>query len=286
MRILPPLAWGYANPGLLVAGAPRDRPGRVALASIGGTDRSCIANRTAPAISEGKLDVALIAGADCLGTRVAASARPRSPGPQLDDPTGRYAGAVMFDEERDPVTAVERAASLDRPVRVFPLFANALRYAAGRTIEEDAVFVSEFWSRFSEVAAGKPYAWSPISAKPRGGPIGRTREPDGGIPVPEARDGERPRGPWVPPSSCAPRSRVCAGVPDERMVFPVSGSEANDHWFLTHRMDLCSSPAIRCGFTSRIRLAGTSVGRDLSHRPLLVLSRVRFRSAAAEIGLL
>ncbi len=59
---------------------------------------------------------------------------------------------------RSPLSSV--LPSLDRPVRVFPLFANALRFKSGRSIEDDAVFVSEMWAKFSDVASRNPYAWS------------------------------------------------------------------------------------------------------------------------------
>ncbi len=59
---LPPLAWRYANPGLLVAEQLGISPPETALASIGGNGPQSIASRTALAISEGRLDVALDRG--------------------------------------------------------------------------------------------------------------------------------------------------------------------------------------------------------------------------------
>ena len=66
----------------------------------------------------------------------------------------------MLGTDRDPVTADEAAAGLDRPLRVFPLFENALRAGSGQTIDEHQRQVSELWARFSSVAASNPYAWS------------------------------------------------------------------------------------------------------------------------------
>lgn len=284
MRILPPLAWRYANPGLLVAERLGIEPKEIALASIGGNGPQLLANRAAVAISDGDVDVVLIAGAECLGTRIAARRDPDHPGLSWTSQPAVTPEPLLLDEERDPVTAQERAASLDRPVRVFPLFANALRAVAGRTIEEDAVFVSEMWARFSEVAATNPYAWSP---KPRSPEEVRTVAPDNrmvGFPYPKlemANDRVDQGAAFIMCSFEAARS---AGVPEDRMVFPVSGSDAHDHWFLTHRMDLCSSPAIRMASRRALSLAGVTLD-DVSHIDLYSCFPCAVQIAAAEIGL-
>src|ERR1700683_5175471 len=80
LRIPPSLAWRYVNPGLLVADRLGIEPAEIALASIGGNGPQLLANRTAAAISEGQLDIALIAGGQCLGTRISASRDPEHPG--------------------------------------------------------------------------------------------------------------------------------------------------------------------------------------------------------------
>ena len=72
--------------------------------------------------------------------------------------------------------------------------------------------------------------------------------------------------------------------PPDRWVFPLSGADAHDHWFVSDRADLHSSPAIRLPRGGR---AGAGRGRldDLgAGRPLLVLP-VRGAMAAAALGL-
>jgi acetyl-CoA C-acetyltransferase len=284
MRILPPLAWGYSNPALLVAERLGISPPETALASIGGNGPQSIASRTALEISEGKLDVALIAGAECLGTRVSARRDPDHP---VLAWTAQPAGTpepLILDEERDPVTALERSACLDRPVRVFPLFANALRFASGRSIEDDAVFVSEMWARFSDVAARNPYAWSPIARTAEEirevGPSNRMVA----FPYPKleiANDRVDQGAAFI---LCSLQSARDAGVPEDHMVFPVSGSDANDHWFLTHRMDLHSSPAIRLASARALGLADMGID-DIPHLDIYSCFPCAVQIAASEIGL-
>ena len=45
------------------------------------------------------------------------------------------------------------------PTQVYPLFEQALRHAAGRSVDEHLVAVSELWAGFSVVAEGNPDAW-------------------------------------------------------------------------------------------------------------------------------
>ena len=284
LRILPPLAWRYPNPGLLVAERLGISPPEIALASIGGNGPQSIASRTALAISEGKLDVALVAGAECLGTRVSARRDPDHP---VLAWTAQPAGTpepVLLDEERDPVTALERSASLDRPVRVFPLFANALRFASGRSIEADSRFVSEMWARFSDVASRNPYAWSRTA---RTAEDIRTVGPDNrmvAFPYPKleiANDRVDQGAAFI---LCSLESARSAGVPEDRILFPVAGSDANDHWFLTHRMDLHSSPAIRLASASALGLAAMGID-DIDHLDIYSCFPCAVQIAAAEIGL-
>jgi acetyl-CoA C-acetyltransferase len=284
LMILPSLAWRYTNPGLLVAERLGIEPREIALAAIGGNGPQSLANRAAVAISEGRLDIALIAGAECLGTRISARRDPDHP---VLGWTSQPAGTpepVLLDEERDPVTALERAASLDRPVRVFPLFANALRADSGRSIDEDAELVSGMWARFSEVAAKNPYSWS---RQVRTAAEVRTVGPDNrmvGFPYPKlemANDRVDQGAAFI---MCSLESARSAGVPEERMIFPISGSDANDHWFLTHRMNLCSSPAIRLASRRAFALANISVD-DVAHIDLYSCFPCAVQMSASAIGI-
>jgi acetyl-CoA C-acetyltransferase len=284
LRILPSLAWGYSNPGLLVAERLGISPRETALASIGGNGPQSLASRAALAISEGKLDVCLIAGGECLGTRVSARRDPDHP---VLTWTAQPAGTpepVLLDEERDPVTALERSASLDRPVRIFPLFANALRFASGRSIEADALFVSEMWAKFSEVASRNPYAWS---QKVRTAEEVRTVGPSNrmvSFPYPKLEMANDRADQGAAFIMCSLEAARSAGVPDDRTLFPVSGSDANDHWFLTHRMDLHSSPAIHLASARALGLAGIGID-DIAHIDVYSCFPCAVQIAAAEIGL-
>jgi acetyl-CoA C-acetyltransferase len=161
LRIMVPLSWRYINPGLLVSEKLGIAPAELALTSIGGNSPQTVVNQTALAIAGGQLDVALLAGAECIFTRIAARRDPDRPILPWTAQPPETPAPVHLGTDRPPVTEVELARGLDRPISVYPLFENALRAAAGEGIDEHQVKVSEMWARFSEVAAGNPYAWSP-----------------------------------------------------------------------------------------------------------------------------
>jgi acetyl-CoA C-acetyltransferase len=75
-----------------------------------------------------------------------------------------------------------------------------------------------------------------------------------------------------------------AGVPEDRWVFPLSGADAHDHWFLSHRADLRSSPAIGRAGKSALALAGAGID-DVAHIDLYSCFPCAVQIAAHELGL-
>ena len=83
---------------------------------------------------------------------------------------------------------------------------------------------------------------------------------------------------------CSVEAARAAGVPEERWVFPLSGADANDHWFISHRPELHRSPAIRLAGAAALELAGLG---DRRRRVVDLYScfPVVVQMAAAELGL-
>jgi acetyl-CoA C-acetyltransferase len=52
------------------------------------------------------------------------------------------------------------------PIDIFPIFENAIRAKAGRSIEEHQAVIGRMMARFSAVAARNPYAWFPVERSP------------------------------------------------------------------------------------------------------------------------
>jgi acetyl-CoA C-acetyltransferase len=83
---------------------------------------------------------------------------------------------------------------------------------------------------------------------------------------------------------CSLGAALAAGVARELVVFPWAGTDASDHWFLTHRADLHSSPAIRLAGRRALELAGVGID-DVTHLDLYSCFPSAVEIAAGELGL-
>jgi len=152
--VVPPiLGWDYRDAPRLVAErlGLGERTERVQLKAGGNTPQQGV-NDAAEALVSGRVEVALVCGAECEAAKRAAvkaghevqwtQAAESIPGPQelLSHPFELMRRAIL-------------------PVHVYPLFEPALRVSAGRTPEEHVAWIGRLMSGFTEVAAGNPYAW-------------------------------------------------------------------------------------------------------------------------------
>jgi acetyl-CoA C-acetyltransferase len=259
LRIIDPRSWDYINPGKLVAELTGMEPRQFILTTRGGNNPQRLINQTALAIGRGDLEVAVIAGADC-GYSVAAARR--DPNRPVLPWTGQGADTVkpeMFGSSRPATTDSEAERGLDVPVNVFPLFENALRAEAGRRLDEHRAWIAELWARASRVASSNPYAWQrePRSAEQIATPDLANRMV--AYPYTKLMVANVQVDQGAALILCSAEAAEAAGVPRDRWVFPLAGSDADDHWFLSHRADFHSSPAIRLAGRAALSLAGADI---------------------------
>jgi acetyl-CoA C-acetyltransferase len=76
-----------------------------------------------------------------------------------------------------------------------------------------------------------------------------------------------------------------AGVPRDRWVFLHAGAEAIDHWNVSNRVDLCSSPALRVAGRDAFSLAGITAD-DIAHIDLYSCFPAAVQIGAIELGLI
>jgi acetyl-CoA C-acetyltransferase len=74
-----------------------------------------------------------------------------------------------------------------------------------------------------------------------------------------------------------------AGVPEDRMVFPVAATEANDSPFLSTRAELHRSPAVRIAGARLLELAGRKI-EEIDHLDLYSCFPSSVQVAATELG--
>jgi acetyl-CoA C-acetyltransferase len=162
-------------------------------------------------------------------------------------------------DTRNGFSDVEARHGAVMPTRMYPLFENAIRAHAGRTIEEHQAHLGRLCARMTAVAAANPYAWFPEERKP------------------EEITSVRPDNRWV----CFPYPKLMnaiievdqsaallvtgsetareLGVPEEKWVYLRGCGEGVDKWLVSERLTYHSSPAIRAATQRALGMAGIGV---------------------------
>jgi acetyl-CoA C-acetyltransferase len=284
LRVMLPLSWHYLNPGLLVSARLGLEIKELALTDIGGNNPQTVASLTSLAIARGELDVALLAGADCIFTRIAARRDPSHPTLLWTTQPSDSPEPVRLGKDRRPVTDFERERGLDRPTHVYPLFETALGAAAAEDPASHRHKMARLWARFSEVAAHNPHAWS---ARARTAEEIATVGPANRMicfPYPKLLNANDRVDQGAAIILCSVEAARAARVPEDRWVFPLAGSDAHDHWFLSERADLCSSPALATIGRHALGLAGLGID-DVGHLDLYSCFPSAVQIAIRELGI-
>ncbi len=253
------VSWPYPDPGALLArrlGLPAPR--RTMTTTVGGNSPQLLVNTLVPAIERGEADVVLIGGAECVHTRWRARREPKTRlvWTKADDPPCAH----VIGDDRAGSSEYELAHGAAAPTLVYPLFETALRASAGRTVDAHQVAVSELWSGFSAVAAENSHAWSRQAFTPA---ALRTATPDNRVitfPYLKRLCANIDVDQAAALVLCSYETARAAGVPDDRLVFPRAGADAHDHFFVTERDRLDTSPAVRAVGEATLAAAGVTVG--------------------------
>ena len=278
IRVVVPLGWRTVNPALLVASRlgfeAGAEPAELMLTAIGGNAPQALMHDACRSISKGELDVVLVTGAEAMYARALARREPSlAPLSWASQPAEGTPAPVPFGLDKPGATDLEMQRGVVLPIHAYPLFENALRAARGWSLDQHAARIGSLWSRFSEVAAANPDAWI---RTPRSASEIATPGPDNrmvSFPYPKLCTANMQVDQGAGYIVCSAEAARSAGVPEDRWVFPLSGADANDHWFISHRPDLHRSPAIRLAGGGRPRAGGHRDRRRGGHRPLLVLPR-------------
>jgi len=289
LRVVVPLGWRTVNPALVVAErlgfAEGDAPRELVLSAIGGNTPQALMHHACVGIARGDLDVVLVTGAEAMYTRAAARRHPGKPAPTwVNQPTEGTPNPTMFGTDKAGATDLEMARGIILPIHAYPLFENALRAANGWTLAEHAARIGTLWSRFSEVAAGNPYAWirQARTAEEIIAPSEENRMIS--FPYPKLCTANMQVDQGAGYIVCSAEAARAAGVPEDRWVFPLSGADANDHWFISHRPEMHRSPAIRLAGQAALALADVGID-DIGPIDLYSCFPAVVQMASRELGL-
>ncbi len=256
LRVVALLSWKYGNPAEVVAGRLGLDVREFGLTTNGGNSPQSLVNTTAGAILRGELDMAVLTGGESWRTRM----RARKAGVELPWPKAPDASVPrIFGEELVMNHPDELARQIMMPIQIYPMFETAIRAAAGRGVDEHQVRISELWARFSEVATHNPNAWS---REVRTAEEIRTVGPSNrmvGYPYPKYMNSNNDVDMAAALIMCSVQRARDLGVPEDRWVFPHSGTDCHEHQFVSHRWSFHETPAIKLGGRRALELAGVGI---------------------------
>lgn len=258
VRLVSMLSWRYRDPGALVASLIGAQPTHSAYTFDGGDGPQALISGAARDIVAGRAEVVLVGGAEAWRTRTrlrSLGERPRWTRQDESVPAAQRLGSA-----RALLGDAEQRIGLDRPAAVYPLFEQALRIAAGRSVREQLIHSAALWSRSSEVAARNPNAWTQ-----RAHTVEEIATPSPSNrwvfwPYPKLMNANNMVEQGAALLVCSAAAAARAGVPREQWIFPWAGTEAHDTYAIGARAGLHRSPAIRIAGRSVLQL--TDVGLD------------------------
>lgn len=229
--------------------------GRLIYTWNGGNMPQYLVNAFAAAIAAGEMRAALIAGGEALRTQhgveraglpVSWSEHPGGTPELIGDPRRGW----NDDEDRHHLRAA---------IAFYPLFENAIRGARGRSVGEHMQAMGRLCARFAAVAAANPLATR------RDGPSAeRIAHVDAdnrwiGFPYPRLMNANA----FIDQAAALVMTSVgtaqALGIPAGKWVFLHGCADGHDHWYVSERADLHSSPAIRRGSRLALDMAGKTL---------------------------
>ncbi|MEM7097102.1 MAG: acetyl-CoA acetyltransferase [Pseudomonadota bacterium] len=272
--------WGYENPAAAVASAIGNPGAETALTPYGGNFVQTTVNRSALDIQSGKHDAIIITGAECGNTQAKAARA----GHELTWQAIPGTPDLMLGEEKEMRHEAEKAIRLGRPIQLYPIFETALRHNQGLGVTEHLEKISNLWAGFSDVAASNPNAW--IREAKTAQEIRTPSEINRPVsfPYPKFLNSNNNVDQGAALILCSTDHARKLGIPEEKWVYPWAGTDAHDHYFVSNRDTLYTSPAIRIAGNRCLELAGIEVG-DIDKVDVYSCFPVAVQVAARELNL-
>jgi acetyl-CoA C-acetyltransferase len=274
------LCWPYGDEAALIAAELGIAPSRtVRTAQFGGDGPGLLVAEMARAIGAGELDIALLSGAEAIATLRAMQREGTTP-----EWAGQDIGAAptrQLGTDRPGNNEAELAAGVAAPVYTYALLETALQRGDR---DEHQRAIAELWSRFSDVAAGNPYAKLRQVVS-----VEQLLSADAGnrrVSAPYTKlltanaDVDLATGLVM----CSAKAADAAGVPRDRWVFPLAAAHAHEEWFVSERPELAAAPALRAVGRAALEHAGMAID-DVGYVDLYSCFPSAVQIAAGELGL-
>ena len=244
-----------SNPQMSVARRLGLAPARCIYTWNGGNMPQYLANLFAESIARGEMRAALICGGEALRTQHGVE-RAGLPVSWAEEAGGE---PELIGDPRRGWSDHEDRHQMRAAIAMYPLFENAIRGARGRSVPEHLQAMGGLFARFAAVAASNP-----LATRREGWSAERIATVDAsnrwiGFPYPRLMNANA----FIDQAAAFVLTSVGTarelGVPESKWIYLHGCADGHDHWYVSERHDLHSSPAIRAGARRALAMAGKSV---------------------------
>jgi acetyl-CoA C-acetyltransferase len=270
----------YGDPATLLADRLGCAPGRRMVTTWGGNTPQSLVNHLCDEIAAGRIDIALVAGAEAVATLRALGKQGTTPAWTPPRETDR----PRWGDMRAGTSELEVRHGAREAYVTFALVENAFRAARGLSLAAATAEIAAFAERSAAIAAENPYAWfrdaKSAATLTTVAPSNRMVA----FPYPKYVNAimEVNQGAAVVVASDAAARRL--GIPAERWVHPWAGADVTEKWYLTERTAIHEIPGTRSAAAALFETIGTSVD-GIAHLDLYSCFPIAPRLSATTLGL-
>jgi acetyl-CoA C-acetyltransferase len=230
-----------ANPPWSVASKIGASPREWVYLPGGGNMPQVALNRACERIARGESAVALLAGAEALRTELAA----RRAGITLDWNEDAPSAPHEWGGHRYGFSEHEAAHGMRAALNMYGLFENAIRGSRGLPLDQHGAAMGRLFARFAAVARENPLATRRAGYSAEEIARMTPENPIVAFPYTKLMTANAYVDQAAAVLLCSASKADELGVPLAQRVYLHGCAEANDHWYVSERADLHSSPALR-----------------------------------------
>jgi acetyl-CoA C-acetyltransferase len=221
----------------------------------GGNMPQVLLNQFAESIARGEMNAVLLCGGEALRTQHGLE-RTGAAGVWNEEPGG---APELIGDPRRGWNDHEELHRMRAAIVMYPLFENAIRAARGRSIEGHQKAIGALMARFAAVAAANPLATRRQGYSAEQLVTVNDANRWIGFPYPKLMNAHA----YIDQSAAVVMTSVAGarelGIPCDKWVFLHGCADAHDHWYVSERIDLHSSPAIRAASRQALAMAGKTL---------------------------
>ena len=259
LRVVRSLSTRNTNPAREIARALGISANEYGLTPHGGNMPQYLVNSAALQIRDSGAQMIVLTGGESFRSRRRArAAKMTLPWMEAKEDEGGEAPTALG-EDLVMNHEIELAHSIMLPIEIYPMFETALRYRDKRTVAEHQKYISELWSRFSDVAASNPHAWiqQSYTAETIRTPSQSNRMV--GFPYTKLMNSNNDVDMAAALVMCSVERAEALGIERDKWIFLQAGTDCHEHNFVSHRYSFTDTPAIRIGGKRVLELAQKSI---------------------------